>query len=282
MNRLKWIPLVVLVVAFAWPAVAADRREGEARGTFVRLVEKKVGEQEYVGIVVKDLEGDKTATLLILRRNADQMAAARALKAGQKVEVAYVTEEGHHFVRRIEAEGLAAGVRAGKAKRLLEQVRELQARVKRLEAELKALRAQNKRLKQELVKRGGADAVSKAVAKGVGKGDKPAASKEGGGTVPASLRGFRGMVTGTIVSKAEKGFVLKVEKVNRVWKGSKAKDPKSAVGKQVHITISPKYDRKGKHTRALAKLKVGDRVVVEPFHFGGEFMVVVEELRKAE
>ena len=48
--------------------------------------------------------------------------------------------------------------------------------------------------------------------------------------LPAGLKGLRGVLYGTLVSKTEKSFVVKVEKVLNVWKESTATDPQAAVG----------------------------------------------------
>jgi len=100
--------------------------------------------------------------------------------------------------------------------------------------------------------------------------------------LPDGIKGFRGMLVGTVVSKADKTFVLKVEKITRVWKGNKAENPKCVEGKLVLLDLWPKSRLAKKHLEALAGLNAGDRVLVEPFHFGGDRLSVVEELRKEE
>ena len=96
--------------------------------------------------------------------------------------------------------------------------------------------------------------------------------------LPDGLKGFCGMVVGKIISKGEREFVLKVEKVIRVWKNNKAKEPESAVGKELTLKIRR---RSKAMVEALAGLKVGDRVVAEALNLEGDILVCVETLRKA-
>jgi hypothetical protein len=110
--------------------------------------------------------------------------------------------------------------------------------------------------------------------------DKP---KEGALGVPDSLRGFKGMLVATIVKKGTDEFIIKVEKIDRTWKGNKAENPQGAVGKQAACELWKKGRLYEKQRQTLANLKAGDRVVVEPFHLESnhDHLTVVEELRKA-
>lgn len=109
--------------------------------------------------------------------------------------------------------------------------------------------------------------------------DKP---DEGGSTLPEGIRGFRGMMTGTIVKKGADGFQLKVEKITRTWRGNKARNPESVVGKTLPVKLSKEGRLNDRHRETLAGLKPGDKVSVEPFHFGGDHLTVVEELKKID
>jgi len=97
--------------------------------------------------------------------------------------------------------------------------------------------------------------------------------------VPDGVRGFQGMVAGTIVKKGEREFILKVEKLLRVWKGNKAAKPEEIVGHEIRVTLKEKQEHL---LKALAELKEGDRIECEPFHLAGNSFVAVETLRKAE
>jgi len=79
-------------------------RSGAVRGTFVRLVEREVGERGYMGIVIKPFERDDHVTVLVPRQREELWQAARRLQEGQKVGVSFVTEAGHKFIKGMEAE----------------------------------------------------------------------------------------------------------------------------------------------------------------------------------
>lgn len=106
---------------------------------------------------------------------------------------------------------------------------------------------------------------------------------EGGALgVPAALRGFRGMLQGTIVKKGEREFVLKLERVLRVWEGNDADHPGAAVGGQVVLEITDRSRMAGQHIEILRGLRAGDRVTADVAHFGGNSLIVLEDLRKVD
>ena len=90
------------------------------------------------------------------------------------------------------------------------------------------------------------------------------------------------MLTGTLVKKGDGTFVLKVEKVMKVWKNNRASNPKSAVGRELFIDIWKKSRLAEEHAKVLRGLEVGDRVDVEPFHMEGDHLSVVEWLKKVD
>lgn len=79
-------------------------RAGTVRGMFVRLAEREVGERGYLAIVIKPFERDDHVTILVPRWREELTVAARKLREGQKVEIGYVTEAGHKWVKGIETE----------------------------------------------------------------------------------------------------------------------------------------------------------------------------------
>ena len=111
------------------------------RGRFVRLAEKQVGEREYLAVVVQPGEG-KEEVMLLMPRGSEQAAQARKLRKGQLVEIAYVTEAGQKWLKRLRAGSEAA--------QLQEQIRKLQQRLEQMERELKLLREENALLKKAL------------------------------------------------------------------------------------------------------------------------------------
>ena len=96
--------------------------------------------------------------------------------------------------------------------------------------------------------------------------EKPAEPKEGALGVPDALRGFKGMLVATIVKKGADEFIIKVEKIDRTWKGNKAENPGGAVGQQAVCELWKTGRLYQKQRQTLAGLKEGDRIVVEPFH----------------
>lgn len=89
------------------------------------------------------------------------------------------------------------------------------------------------------------------------------ARSEGG--FPTGLRGFNGMLVGRLVKKdVEKGtFVVAVDAVSRVWRNSKAKNPKSIV--KHHVEIDGVF---GKWLDVLLLVKKGETLEFEARHDG--------------
>jgi hypothetical protein len=100
--------------------------------------------------------------------------------------------------------------------------------------------------------------------------------------LPEGMIGFRGVLVGRVLRKLDRGFVLKVEKVTKVWENNRAGRPEAAVGKDLIITIRADEEFGGRFLRTLRTLKIGERVLVEAFHFEGNRLTVVEQLQKVE
>jgi hypothetical protein len=87
--------------------------------------------------------------------------------------------------------------------------------------------------------------------------------------LPAGMKGFSGTLQGKIVSKVKSGFVLKVEKILKLWKGNEAENPKSAIGKKLLITPrwvkgdNGKWRPFARHVSFVKKVKVGERIKIE-------------------
>ena len=99
-------------------------------------------------------------------------------------------------------------------------------------------------------------------------------------TLPAGIKGFKGMAIGTIVKKGEGELLVKIERITKVWKHNKAKDPKCIVGKTVPMDLYKKGRLYKKQLETMKTLKVGDRILCEPFHMEGEHLTIIEELKK--
>ncbi len=100
--------------------------------------------------------------------------------------------------------------------------------------------------------------------------------------LPDGMVGFRGVLVGRIMRKLDRGFVLKIERVVKVWEDNRSDRPEAAIGKELIITIRADEELGGRFLRTLRALEIGERVLVEAFHFEGNRLTVVEQLRKAD
>ncbi|MFZ2149245.1 MAG: hypothetical protein WAV28_18695 [Sedimentisphaerales bacterium] len=377
-------------------------RSGAVRGTFVRLVEREVDGQGYMGIVIKPFERDDHVTVLVPREREELGQAARRLQEGQEVGVSFVTEAGQMWVKGMEAErrevveegpegrrrmnvrrevlryeddqerrepkrpapleqmeGQLKEVvtghleRMGRAlkevlgahlERMEAELRELRAHIERMEEELQELRAENERLKWQLRERAGPERgrerevrIRREVEerregrereeRGVRRerGERREAEirregrereerevrrereetreaerrregreeerevrrerveqKEAAPSLPDGMVGFRGVLIGRILRKLDRGFVLKVERVDKVWEDNRADKPEAAIGKELIITIRADKERGERFLQTLQALEIGEPVLVEAFHFEGNRLTVVEQLQKVE
>ncbi|APZ93385.1 M56 family metallopeptidase [Fuerstiella marisgermanici] len=95
--------------------------------------------------------------------------------------------------------------------------------------------------------------------------------------LPAGIERFNGMLVGRLAAKdVEKGsFVVVVDAVPRVWRNSKAENPKSIVGKSIEIE-----GVFGKFLDVLVTTRKGETVEFECKHDGDELVFPGELLRK--
>lgn len=100
--------------------------------------------------------------------------------------------------------------------------------------------------------------------------------------LPEGMIGFRGVLVGRILRKLDRGFVLKVERVDKIWESNKADRPEAAVGRELIINIREGEEISGRFLDTLRALETGQRVLVEAFHFEGNRLTVVEQLKKIE
>ena len=117
-----------------------------------------------------------------------------------------------------------------------------------------------------------------------GDGEREAEVRaEGGGmTGPDVVEGFRGMIEGTLVGKSPDAFVVRVDKINKVWRTNTAKSPEALVGKSVTVSLKQEPRPTEALLKALAELKAGDRIMVGLAHRAGSGLALVEVLRKLE
>lgn len=95
--------LVALIFIGVLQAEDRDRNE-TVRGLFICLTEAKVGDQVYMGIVVKPFDRDNHVLILIPDNRKELIQTARRLEEGTRLEISFVTEEGLNFLKNIEAE----------------------------------------------------------------------------------------------------------------------------------------------------------------------------------
>ncbi len=110
--------------------------------------------------------------------------------------------------------------------------------------------------------------------------DAESLGKRSGGPIPAGMRGFRGILRGTLVSRdVEKGTLkIRADKATRVWRRNEASDLASCRGKTFLVTGIA-----GKWLDVLLTLKAGDTIDVEAFHNGQDHLDFVKEyLQKVE
>lgn len=102
-TMLMLIGLAVLMFSSVLQAENRDRNE-TVRGSFICLTEAKVGDQVYMGIVVKPFDRDNHVLVLIPDNRKELIQTAQRLKEGTRLEISFVTENGLNFIRAIEAE----------------------------------------------------------------------------------------------------------------------------------------------------------------------------------
>ncbi len=105
----KWFGILMIglvaVFVFGNLLVAEDRQSaGGVHGTFVRFIEQKVGDQVYMGMVIKPRESDDHVTVLVPRRPENLAEKVRKLRKGQEVEIPYITDGGQKWVKVPESE----------------------------------------------------------------------------------------------------------------------------------------------------------------------------------
>ncbi len=93
--------------------------------------------------------------------------------------------------------------------------------------------------------------------------------------LPEAIKNFNGMVVGRLVKKdVERGeFVVTVDAVPRVWRNSKAENPKSIVGKTIAINGVT-----GKWLDVLLLVKPGETLEFESRHDRGDYLTFPGEL----
>ncbi|MFH1227784.1 MAG: T9SS type A sorting domain-containing protein [Planctomycetota bacterium] len=94
---------------------------------------------------------------------------------------------------------------------------------------------------------------------------------------PDGLKGFCGVLAGTVVSVQENGFIIKVQSIPNVWKNNKATDSESAVGKE--LLVNAKFE-KGRpveaHLKFINSLEPGEEIKIEAVNDEGTRLHILE------
>lgn len=96
--------------------------------------------------------------------------------------------------------------------------------------------------------------------------------------LPDPAASFAGMIRGKVAAKYDSEVVVAVEKVTRVWRTSKAENPKALEGKSVLVGSSKEDNRYARlAARFIAALKPGETVTLDVAHKGkGEALTILE------
>ncbi len=104
------------------------------------------------------------------------------------------------------------------------------------------------------------------------------AGEEGAG----ALRGFKGILVGKVLTRLDRAFILKVARIKREWKQSRAEHPKAAIGHAVKIHVRHRSRLLEHQLHTLRRLRAGDWVEVEVVEGEDGQFTVIELLRKIE
>jgi hypothetical protein len=113
---------------------------------------------------------------------------------------------------------------------------------------------------------------------GRGKRERPKVENP----LPEAVRGFVGMVKGTVAAKNERGFDLKVTAVLKTWEGNKAPNPAALVGMTIKVTAmwskgeGDKWRQNEVQLAFIRKLEVGQELTVEIKNIEREVFAILE------
>jgi len=141
--------LVLFVLGGVLGAQERDRR-GELRGVFVKLAERRVGDQGYMGIVVRPFEQDEHYVVLVPRKNEDLAHSARMMREGDRLEISYVSEHDQMWINRIEVER-----RRVERERRPEESREMEIRRERIRRDREPMEERREGERRIIIRREG-------------------------------------------------------------------------------------------------------------------------------
>ncbi len=121
--------------------------------------------------------------------------------------------------------------------------------------------------------------IGLALALGLILASSPVPGAEKGETeagLPPAARGFAGMIQAKVVKKVDGSVTVTVEKITKTWEHSKAKDPRSMVGKRVNVLPSTEGRHSALIPRFLEYLKIGEEASLDVANRKGNDLILLE------
>jgi hypothetical protein len=221
------------------------------------------------------------------------------LNPGEEVRVVWIEEEGQRWIRDIVGRGIIEGAVTGLGDQWIQVAQKDSPAVRFIPPWHGGNPDEGGGLDREVLRKLGTVRVGDRVAltwempEGKRVVDvkvlQPAAGERATsdgaeGSIPQGLRGFRGILLGRIMEKNDDHgtFVLRVQRVGRVWEQNRAENAEAAIGRSLRVELHRESRLLGDHRETLQELKSGDLVEVEVFHLKDGVLSVMELLRKGD
>ena len=148
-SHKQLILVIIAAMVFGGIIGAQERdRRGELRGVFVKLAERRVGDQGYMGIVVRPFERDDHLVVLVPREHEELAHSARMMREGDRLEIYYVSEHGQMWIDRFEVER-----RRVERERSPEEARELEIRRERIRRDRESMEERREGERRIIIRR---------------------------------------------------------------------------------------------------------------------------------
>ncbi len=224
------------------------------------------------------------------------------LLAGDRVNVAWIEEEGKKWIQDISGHGTVEGIVTAKGEKWIEVTPKGGKPQRFIPPWRGGMPAQGGGLDRGILKKIAAAKVGDRVAlrweipegkrvmdvavkhrAETSAADSPERPEKPQKGIPDELKGFLGMMRGKLVKKGDASLVFRVDQIGKVWKDNKAENPQRAVGKTITLNLKriPAHHRE-RIMKHYAGLRPGDQIELEASDRGDEVLSVTEWLRKAE
>ena len=251
-----------------------------------------------VTLTLKTASGEEL-TFRVPETNKLTVLEVSQLNPGEEVGVVWIEEEGQRWVQDIVGRGIVEGVVTGLGDQWIQVAREGKPAVRFIPPWRGGNPDQGGGLDKDVLRKLGTVRVGDRVAltwempegkrvvdvKVLKRGsDERAGSEAPQGRIPEGLRGFKGVLFGKIAEKNDDQgtFVLRVQRVGRVWEQNRAENAEAAVGTSLPVELHRESRLLGQHRETLQELKNEDVVEVEVFHLKDGVLSVMELLRKVD